>query len=125
MVVKTRDDFDRYYRLTDDPPEMQGRYTLHIDFVAPNEQHSVYLAEMYARGLNFLRLEVECYGARVSPAGAWSDAVEVFCMSPGPHPMDVCTDISGHPGNHNGPGPTCSWTELDIPEAPDTIEGAL
>lgn len=123
--MNIRDDFDRYYRLTDDPPEMQGRYTLHMDFIAPNDQHSVMLAEMYARGLNYLRLEIECYGARVSPAGDWAASVEVFCMAPGPDPMDVCTDVAGHHGNHNGPGPTRSWRESDMPVPPDTIEDLL
>lgn len=121
--MKSRDDFDRYYRLTDDPPEMQGRYTMHLDFLAPDDKHSVYLTEMYARGLNYLRLEVECYSARVSPAGSWAESVEVFCMAPGPDVSDVCTDVAGHNGNHNGPGPTRSWTDGDMPTAPDTVDG--
>lgn len=120
--MNIREDFDRYFQLVDNPGD-QGRYTLHMDFDAANDEHARLLAEMYARGLNYLRLEVDCYTARVSPGDDWAASWQVFCLAPGPDPADVCTDIAEHAGRHNGPGETRSWTDAEVPTAPDTTEG--
>lgn len=62
------------------------------------------------------------YTARVSVNGNWSQTSPVYCGAPGPHAYDRCTDTSGHEGNHSG-GMTGSWTEEDVPKAPNTVEG--
>jgi hypothetical protein len=85
------------------------RYTLHLDFVAADEQQARRLAEAYAQGLTDLRPEVDGYTARLSAGDDWSRPTAVFCGAPGPDATDVCTDSAGHPGRHHGPGASHHW----------------
>lgn len=98
-------------------------FTMHLDFMAVDEAQARIRAEAYARALNYVRVEVDCFTARVSMGENWSNAMPVFCGSPGPDPSDVCTDVAGHPGFHHGCGATGQWGEPDVPAAPDHFDG--
>ena len=95
-------------------------FTVHIDFLADDEDEAMFRAMAYAEGLNALRPEVSSYGARLSGQADWSAAVPVFCNTPGPNPADCCVDRFGHEGRHHGPGVSQVWTDDEIPSAPDS-----
>ena len=92
------------------------RYTLHIDFLAPDDRTAIFQAEAYALALNQLRPEVDCHTALISPPGRPTRLLPVFCGAPGPDPTDTCVDVAGHPGTHHGPGATARWpADVAIP----------
>lgn len=118
--MRVPDGIDRYYF----PAEMRGaerRYTLHVDFTADDDLQARILAEMYTRGLNYMRLEVDFYTARVSSDANWDESDPVICLAPGPDPSDICSDIFNHSGTHNGPGASHVWGEDEVPRMPDSI----
>ena len=96
-------------------------FTLHISFSARDESHALTRAVQYAEALGILRPEIDFYRAQVSDEDDWSATALVYCREPGPHPMDVCLLRNGHAGRHSGAGHTGSWTDDQIPTAPDTI----
>jgi hypothetical protein len=63
-------------------PELR-RFTLHVDFMAVDEQEARSQADAYAEGLNRLRPEVDCYTARISVEGDWSRTTAAFCGASG------------------------------------------
>lgn len=109
-------------RMADDDPGEAG-FTLHVMFTAKDLEQALIRGDQYAQALNLLRMEVDCYQARVSERGDWSGAVAIYCLAPGPDPADVCLRYAKHKGNHAGPGHSDVWTDAQIPTAPDTIEG--
>lgn len=109
-------------QMADDEPG-EFTFTLHVMFAAKDLKQALFRADQYALALNMLRAEVDCYQARVSESGDWSNAVPIYCLAPGPDTADVCLRHARHKGNHAGPGHSDAWTDDQIPTAPDTIEG--
>lgn len=101
---------------------MLSRFTLHVDFLAPDQSAALDLAETYAEALNLLRLEIDSYTTQVTADGTWTKPTPVYCGAPGPDPSDVCTRRNGHHHTHHGPGTTPEWTDEQIPRTPDTID---
>lgn len=95
------------------------QFTLHVAFLAKDEEQAGFRAALYVQALNTLRAEVECFGASVSADSDWSAAVPVYCNAPGPDPMDVCLERFGHEDRHRGPGGSGTWTDDEVPAAPD------
>jgi hypothetical protein len=110
-------------RVFADDQSGRRKFTLHLDFLAVDKEQARLRAEQYARALNMLRPEVDCFTARLSADGDWRCPMAVFCGSPGPHEMDVCVGSAGHPGLHDGPGASGRWGDDQVPRAPDTAEG--
>jgi hypothetical protein len=94
----------------DDEPE-QHDFTLHVDFVAGNEDQALLQAEQYLQALGILRTDIDSFQARVSARQDWSTSIGVFCNAPGPDARDCCVSRFGHDGWHHGVGPTDAWAD--------------
>jgi hypothetical protein len=105
-------------QLTDDEPG-GCNFTLHVDFLAKDEEQAAFRATLYVEALNTLRTEVDSFRAQVSAESNWSASVPLYCNAPGPDPMDICLESFGHAGRHRGPGATGKWKDDDVPAAPD------
>lgn len=98
------------------------QFTVHLNFLAEDEEQAIDFGEAYAEALTFLRGEVDGYTTEISSYTDWTEATHVFCGAPGPDRNESCIRRVHAPGEKHR-SPVFTWTDDEIPTAPDTPAG--